>query len=104
MWSYDIPVRCWAAWVCTDFPVTDLCTETSSTVQVLREAHILMRRSASLTHLPIVLTNSVVWSFGLAERVPKDKMKVTKYFQVARKYATTSSVLEVCGAHVVQPY
>ena len=48
-----------------------------STAQVLREAHILMYKDQCLTDLPIVLTNGLVWLFGVVERAPHQKIKVT---------------------------
>ena len=65
---------------------TDLRTETQSTAQVLREAHILMCKDQCLAHLHIVLINSLVWSFGLVERAPHQKIMVTKHFHLPTIY------------------
>ena len=42
--------------------------ETDEVAQVLREAHILLMEQKHLSSLLFVLTNSVQWSFGVAER------------------------------------
>ena len=58
---------------------TNLSIKTSSTAQVLKEVHIFLSTIASLERLLFILTNSLVWSFGLPETVG-NKIKVTKCF------------------------
>ena len=57
---------------------TSLCVEGSATAQALREAHILCGSDRSL---PLVLTNSQVWSFGLVKK-RGTKIDVLEYFDI----------------------
>ena len=50
------------------------------TAQVLREVHVVLSADPNLQTLPFVLTNSCVWSFGLAERKPGNMFIVSKQF------------------------
>ena len=60
---------------------TDTSNKTPMTVQVLGEVHILLTRNAHFSQcMPFVLTNSKVWSFGMAEKVG-DKIRVTNHFR-----------------------
>ena len=47
---------------------THLCLQTDETAQALREAHILMQGLPLEAKLPFILTNSLEWSFGLAQK------------------------------------
>lgn len=54
----------------------NLATETDSTAQTLREAHILLTSNPGLSPLPFVLTNGEAWSFGIAAK-HSDFSKIT---------------------------
>ena len=61
---------------------TDLMGTSDVKAQALREAHILLCEcNYNLQQIPFVLTNSLVWSFGLAEKVG-NKIKLTKVMNI----------------------
>ena len=55
----------------------------SSVAQVFREAQVVLSANSALTTFHIVLTNSVEWLFGLAERNTHGKLKVINHFHIA---------------------
>ena len=55
---------------------TNLDMNRSSTAQVLREVHILLNH-LRLPKLPFILTNSLTWGIGEAERLPSGQIRVT---------------------------
>ena len=55
----------------------DLRLQTVSTAQALREAHILLNSSTTqCTQIPFVLTNALIWSFGLAKKSSSSSSKI----------------------------
>ena len=55
----------------------DLRLQTVSTAQALREAHILLNSSTTqCTQIPFVLTNALIWSFGLAKKSSSGSSKI----------------------------
>lgn len=65
----------------TDISV-DLTTETDSTAQTLREAHVLLCSRADVIALPFALTNGVSWSFGIAEKHSASKIMLKSVYNV----------------------
>ena len=47
---------------------TSLTMRSDASAQALREAHILLQNCKSEKQLPFLLTNSILWSFGLAKK------------------------------------
>ena len=47
---------------------THLQLKSEEAAQVFREVHILLQENVT-TPFPFVLTNSIIWSFGVAQRV-----------------------------------
>ena len=60
----------------------DLTTETDSTAQTLREAHVLLCNHAEVKSLPFVLTNGVSWSFGIAAKHSASKIMLKSVHNV----------------------
>ena len=48
---------------------TSLTAKTPATAQALREAQIILNSPAQGARLPFLLTNSKMWSFGVAEKL-----------------------------------
>ena len=74
------------------------------TAQVLREVHILQTRNVSLQCMPFVLSNSKVWSLGIAEKVG-DKIRVTNHFRTFIDWESIDvrmQVLHQCLRNVVE--
>lgn len=65
----------------TDISV-DLTSETDSTAQTLREAHVLLCSHADVIALPFVLTNGLSWSFGLAAKHSASKIMLKSVHNV----------------------
>jgi hypothetical protein len=55
---------------------TNLHLPNKYTAQVLREAHIVLRKTPNCKEIPFALTNSLLWSFGLAQMADDNKLQV----------------------------
>ena len=60
---------------------TSLTAQTAATAQALREAQIILNSPAQGTRLPFLLTNSQIWSFGVAEK-RSSKIAVTSIVEM----------------------
>ena len=61
---------------------THLCLQTDATAQALREAHILMQGLSLEAKLPFILTNSLEWSFGLAQKCGLHYIRILECFDI----------------------
>ena len=60
---------------------TSLGAQLQPTAQALREAHILLDKMPAESKLNFILTNSMMWSFGVAQKVG-NKIKLLNYFNI----------------------
>ena len=60
----------------------DLTLQTNEVAQVLREVHIVTEKTSTL---PFLLTNSTIWSFGVAQRVG-NKVTILSTLEVNVRY------------------
>jgi hypothetical protein len=53
---------------------TALTLESSNTAQVIREAHIMLRKCSR--DISVILTNGLIWSFGLVKKTENNKINI----------------------------
>ena len=54
----------------------DLHLQNEATAQVIREVQIVLNKASVNTTIPFILTNSLIWSVGMAQKTEDNKVKI----------------------------